>query len=264
MTNENQERHMIRKIQRGLSSTDSSSSDAVEPSKLPNEVLKLGARIVRELGLESVDTLGRWMAHHLAEVMQEAESADGNDKALAYERAVDLILKLWSHRRNLPNGAYPLNDLKALMSVVERLSPEASPYKRLRLDESEKLLAKIFDGLCLVVLHGAIIISETRNLPSDLESVDHFLDEDERKFIEVVEGWLKYVETGIPKPPIVFLPEDGKEGLDSRQNEIAELQKLDPKSRSKRIFAKEIDELIEALSDLKSKLAKRGHTGESS
>ncbi|MYK02579.1 MAG: hypothetical protein F4037_11595 [Gemmatimonadales bacterium] len=204
------------------------------------------------------------MAHHLAEVMQEAEIAEGDDKDLACERAVDLILKLWSHRQNLPNGAYPLNDLKALMSVVERLSPEASPYKRLRLDESEKLLVKIFDGLRLVVLHSAIMISETRNLPSDLESVKPFLDEDERKFIEVVEGWQNYVKTGIPLPPIVFLPEDGEKELDSRQDEIAELQKLDPKSRSKRIFAKKIDEMIEALSDLKSKLAKQEPTDESS
>ena len=75
---------MIRKTQRGLSSTASSSSDALEPSKLPSAVLRLGARIVRELELEpSVDTLGRWMAHHLAEVMQEVESAEGSDKEQA-------------------------------------------------------------------------------------------------------------------------------------------------------------------------------------
>ncbi len=91
---------MIRKTQRGPSSTGSSSSSAPEPSKLPSDVLTLGARIVRELGLgPSGDTLGCWMAHHLAEVMQEAESAEGGNKELARERAVDLILKLWSHKR---------------------------------------------------------------------------------------------------------------------------------------------------------------------
>ena len=171
----------------------------MELSKLPSEVLKLGARIVRELKLEpSVDTLGRWMAHHLAEVMQEAESAEGGDKELALERAVDLILKLWSHKQSLPNGAYPLNELKAVMSVVQRLSPEASPYQRHSTDETEKLLAEIFDGLRLVVVHGAILISDTRNLPSDLESVDSFLDVDERQFIEVVESWIRLCKNWIP------------------------------------------------------------------
>ena len=36
---------------------------------------------------------------------------------------------------------------------------------------------------------------------------------------------------------------------------MAELKKLDPKSRSGRIFSRKIDGLIEALSDLKLKLA---------
>ena len=180
---------MIRKTQRYLSSTDSSSSDAPEQSRLPSEVLRLGARIVRELELEqSVDTLGRWMAHHLAEVMQEAESAEGGDKELARESAVDLILKLWSHKQSLPNGAYPLNDLKTVMSVVGQLSPEDSPFSRRSSDETEKLLARIFDGLRLVVAHSVILIPETRGIPDDLDAVAPFLEEDERQLIEVVEG----------------------------------------------------------------------------
>ena len=206
--------------------------------------MRLGARIVRELELEqSVDTLGRWMAHHLAEVMQEAESAEGGDKELARESAVDLILKLWSHKQSLPNGAYPLNDLKTVMSVVGQLSAEDSPFSRRSSDETEKLLARIFDGLRLVVAHSVILISETRGIPDDLDAVAPFLEEDERQLIEVVEGWID------------ILTEDEKADWDSKQAEMAELKQLDPKSRSGRIFSRKIDGLIEALSDLKLKLA---------
>ena len=195
------------------------------------------------------------MAHRLAEVMQEAESAEGGDKELARESAVDLILKLWSHKQSLPNGAYPLNDLKTVMSVVGRLRPEASPYRRHSSDETEKLLSRIFDGLRLVVVHGVILVSETRGIPDDLDAADPFLEEDERQFIKIVEGWFDYVKTGIPRPLLVILTEEEKADLDSKQAEMDQLEKLDPKSRSDRIFSREIDGLIEALSDLKLKIA---------
>lgn len=218
--------------------------------------MRLGTRIVRELDLEpGVDTLGRWMAHHLAEVMQEVESAEGSDKEQAQERAVDLILKLWSHRRNLPRGAYPLNDLEPIISIIGRLRPEASPYQRHSADETEKLLTRIFDGLRLVVAHGILLIAESKELSDDLDAAVPFLDDEERQFIEAVRGWIAYVKTGVPQPPLVVLTEEEKADLDAELAEIAELEKLDPKARSNRILSREIDGLIEALSDLKSKLA---------
>ena len=217
--------------------------------------MRLGARIVRELEVEPRDTLGRWMAHHLAEVMQQAESAEGGDKESAREQMVDLILKLWSHKRSLPKGAYPLNDLETVMSVVGRLCPEASPYRWHSSDETEELLARIFDGLRLVVVHGAVLISETRGIPDDLESVAPFLEEDERKFIEIVESWIDYARTGLTRPPLVVLTEEEKADVGATLAKIDELKKLDPRSRSNRILSGEIDGLIEALSELKLKLA---------
>ena len=195
------------------------------------------------------------MAHHLAEMMQEAESTEGDDQKLARERAVDLILKIWSHKKSLPRGAYPLNKLDTVMSVVGRLSAETPPYRRHSSDETEKLLSRIFDGLRLVVVHGVILISKTRDVPDDLDTTAPFLDEKERQFIEVLKGWIDYVTTGLPRPPLVILTEDEKRARNSKQAEMAELEKLDLKSRSNRIFSREIDGLIQALSDLKMKLA---------
>ena len=195
------------------------------------------------------------MAHHLAEVLQEAERATGEDKEPAREQAVDLILKLWSHKRSLPRGAYPLNDLETVMSVVGRLRPEASPYWQHSSDETEKLLKRIFEGLRLVVVHGVILISKAKGIPDDLDAAAPFLEEDECQFIEVIKGWIDYAKTGFPQPPLVILTDDQEAAWDLRQAEMAELEELDPKSRSNRIFSREIDELIEALSALKLKLA---------
>ena len=47
-----------------------------------DSVLVLGKKIVDELGLDqSADTLGRWMAHYLAEKIEDAKAATGEARA---------------------------------------------------------------------------------------------------------------------------------------------------------------------------------------
>ncbi|MDM7920809.1 MAG: hypothetical protein QUS14_00800, partial [Pyrinomonadaceae bacterium] len=73
-------------------------------------MLELGKHLVRELGLESgVDTLGRWLAHRIAELIVAAEKAP----TLAMRRkaeaaAIETILKVWEKREDLPREVYPL------------------------------------------------------------------------------------------------------------------------------------------------------------
>ena len=42
---------------------------------------RLGKKLIDELGLDqSVDTLGRWMAHYIAEKMEDAQAAIGESR----------------------------------------------------------------------------------------------------------------------------------------------------------------------------------------
>ena len=42
---------------------------------MPKDVLDLGRALVEELGLDpGVDTLSRWMAHYIAELIEDAET----------------------------------------------------------------------------------------------------------------------------------------------------------------------------------------------
>lgn len=67
--------------------------------------MNLGKKLVKELDLDpGVDTLARWMAHYIAEQIILLEQKSGEEKKLAEERCIDMILKLWSHRATLPNG----------------------------------------------------------------------------------------------------------------------------------------------------------------
>jgi hypothetical protein len=82
----------------------STSSALTARSKSWPEVVRLGERIVAELGLEdSTDTLARWMAHRVAEAINRAEKGRRQDR----DAAADLILELWDHRSSWPSGWPP-------------------------------------------------------------------------------------------------------------------------------------------------------------
>ena len=68
----------------------------MELSKPPKDVLELGRHLVRELGFEDgVDTLGRWMSHHVAELIDKAENGvTAAERVRARKLATETILKL--------------------------------------------------------------------------------------------------------------------------------------------------------------------------
>ena len=87
-----------------------------------DSVLALGKKLVDELDLDqSVDTLGRWMAHYIAEKMEAAESATGEDRDRKMSECNDAILKLWAHRSELPNGRRPFEEFGQLFRVLQSL-----------------------------------------------------------------------------------------------------------------------------------------------
>ncbi len=106
----------------------------------------LGHHLVTELGFsDSCDTLGKWMSHHLAEVMDRAEHEKNLEKREKYQQqAVELIFKIWEHRSSLNGEAYPLARFKGIIDSLSILSPEANVWKRNRLGRCESLAADSF------------------------------------------------------------------------------------------------------------------------
>lgn len=85
----------------------------------------LGKRLVKELDLSGdVDTLGRWMAHYVAELLHEAEQASGEDRLEKRSAVRDAILALWAHRAELPSGVRPFADFEPILRVLEQLAPD--------------------------------------------------------------------------------------------------------------------------------------------
>lgn len=89
-------------------------------------MLELGKLLAAEL--ERTDTLGRWIAHYLAECMTRLEQKAEAERGIAEAEVADLILRLWSLRRQLPGGQLPLVAVDEVEAAIVRLTPGRRPW----------------------------------------------------------------------------------------------------------------------------------------
>lgn len=170
--------------------------------KSPKDILALGQVIVRQLELaKRGEVLPRWLAHHLAEVMAEADSSVGTSKETAEARAVELILKLWSWRRALPEPADPLGGYRNAIKVLGQLMPDANPWKRLYRTDNENLLQNMFEILSKSVVLGLLLtqVSCTRTIA---EAESKGLEEEEKYLLSALEHWKQFVPPSLPEPKV--------------------------------------------------------------
>lgn len=90
----------------------------------------MGKRIVKELGPErSVDTLSRWIAHYIAELIQAAETASGDERQEKMAACVKAIEDLWQHRAYFPKGQRPFEELDPILQTLESLDLNAQTFR---------------------------------------------------------------------------------------------------------------------------------------
>lgn len=115
----------------------------MEKLEVQKKVLNLGKLFVKELGLEtSVDTLGRWLAHYLAEKIDAAESAVGEEKTKLEKECFEIILKIWDHRWKMKHENRPYENFAKLFEYLVKLNPEKeeSFYYRVPISEKEIII----------------------------------------------------------------------------------------------------------------------------
>lgn len=87
--------------------------------------MDLGQALVQELRPDrDIDTLSRWMAHYIAELIEDVKSASDADRQVKFAKCADAILKLWEHRHLLPDGKRPFEDWEPILKTLERLDPD--------------------------------------------------------------------------------------------------------------------------------------------
>lgn len=158
-------------------------------------MLVLGHHLASELGFaDSCDTLGKWMAHHLAELMTLAEDEKEAEKKAVYQhQAVELILKIWVHRSSLDRDAYPLARFKDIINVMGLLSPDVSPWERNKLGKYETLANESYGMLC--DLYRSFLFINLVNLKSNRNKhvPASVLSDDEQTIFETLLSWTEGV-----------------------------------------------------------------------
>lgn len=105
-----------------------------------DEILVLGKKIIEELSLDdSVDTLGRWIAHYIAELITSIEKAENeDDKQRLKNECADMVLKLWVHIEYVPGSLEPFKVYEILLSKLERIT-SSNVFERTMLPLPDKI-----------------------------------------------------------------------------------------------------------------------------
>lgn len=92
-------------------------------------IIKLGEKLVQELELNAhVDTLARWMAHYIAELIEQVKNTTGEEQEKYQKECADIILKLWNHIDRVPNIDTPLRSFSTISNMLEKITSD-NPYK---------------------------------------------------------------------------------------------------------------------------------------
>ena len=108
------------------STPDTSSSTNTAPATNYEQILELGKQLSDQL--DPHDILGRWMSHHIADLVCRADEAVDDAKQPAQQAAADAIMTLWGRRDGAPWRQKPHRDFKRIFAALERLAPEPGQW----------------------------------------------------------------------------------------------------------------------------------------
>ena len=131
------------------------------------------------------------MAHHLAELLEKERSTKGEEHKDAQDRVVELILKLWGRREDLPGNANPLKRYEHALAILDRLQTDSAPFYRPARSDFQGLLIEAFDRFNQLVLFGMLLSWPQRPNDVDLGEAGPFLDPEEKRFADALAQWLK-------------------------------------------------------------------------
>jgi hypothetical protein len=222
----------------------------MEQSKQPKDVLELGRYLVRELGFEDgVDTLGRWMSHHLAELIDEAENGvSADERTKARKEATNTIIKIWEHRTSLPGKAYPLKSYQNILLVLDRILPDNDPFAYFHGDEKDRLASNLFIDMSRLIPILLLMKINQIDKPIEIDPVAiEALNETEQYITVSILKWMELFHQTPERPRI------------SKEEKIKE--KANDSYNFEQLALRIIDDLTNTLDELREEL--RGESGES-
>ncbi len=209
--------------------------------------MALGRLLVEELGLEpGVDTLGRWMAHHVAELITRADQASNvEDRADAEHRAVDTILRIWEHRA-ANDRINPLVEIAPVLRVLQTLAQENPPWSYARQSKLATAAHGVYDQLRhLVILLSLLSLDNVETLAGGIARANRaaaWQSEEELELLRQLTPWIEPSTTAETKQ---------RPASSKARSKPAQLPSTDELTK---IVQDRIDELEAALADLRQSL----------
>ena len=208
------------------------------------DVLALGDLLVKELNLEqSVDTLGRWMAHHISELIVEAEKTKGSHKTDVEDRCHEAVLALWDHISVLPRGHRPLENIEPLLAIIQALDPEKQAYFYQSGAQSQIKQSTLSDGAKKwLELSRGIDYSARLLISMCLKNVANEIAEEKRDWFELARS----LDADTPITSVVRILTDEQEKSDEEQKAEA-IREAIKTLRSRRERLRKMVEMSELL-----------------
>lgn len=228
----------------------------MEQSKhLEEEILKLGKKLIKELELVyTVNTLARWMAHYLAELITNIENTEpGEEKQKLKRECCSIIIQLWNIRERIPIEK-PTERLTPIIEVLELLKKRKHPFIPFLFSEKQQdVNSKNWVEFLKIVKNNSeriynkslLSMISSKVLEKDNEWVekhDEFLSEEEKKIVE----YLNYISKRELRIQII-------DTSDKEVEEQSDSEKFEQLFKDLEEF---IDEQLKALKSLKRNLIK--------
>ncbi|MBI2353659.1 MAG: hypothetical protein HYV06_01295 [Deltaproteobacteria bacterium] len=215
--------------------------------------MEIGRALIKELGLEpGDDTLCHWMAHYIAELIEGAETATEADRQEKLAKCSEIILALWQHRYELPNGKRPFEEFEPIIRAIESLDPDDDTprYFRSVKNASDKADVTTESKKWLELAEG-LDYSAKMLIRYCLEQASHDALDKSQEWVKLAE--LAGLEVGIEFPVIRFITAENELANESQTDE-RERKLLEDRINRLNVFKNMADALA---SDLHRKLEGR-------
>ena len=91
-------------------------------------VIQLGKRLAKQLDA-SDDLLASWMAHDIAQKIEDARTASSREKQEAHNVCARAIFELWEHRSAIPKHLQPLRELDPIVRTIASMDLDQAGYR---------------------------------------------------------------------------------------------------------------------------------------
>ena len=153
-------------------------------------IIKLGEKIVNELLLsDGVDTLSKWMAHYISELIEKAKNSSGEEKEKYEKECFETILKVWNEIDKVPNIEKPLKRFDDIQNLVQELSSDKKyryfQTKHEDIDCVYLRLIKAIDGLSKKIIKKSLILGIERAAIDEKDWLEFDLLQDVNNIITI-------------------------------------------------------------------------------